>query len=177
MHVSDVVAASGITASALLAQAALTNWREAVRLNRDSTERQKDRDHQAVEAAKVRSQGVEDHWRDERLTAHAEYLAAVEALSKLANYVSRATPAEVVEVHDAVRDAWTRVQMLGSTDSTEAGSDVYDQCQNIAYYAMRAVHTDPKDEALVEVDGALGPLSDLLRDYRLAARRDIGTEA
>lgn len=178
MNVSDVVTASGITALALLLQAGLTNWRDAVRLNRDSAERQKDRDLQMSEAATTRSQTVEDHWRDERLAAHAEFLAAVEALSKVVHSpgVLAATDTSVIRASEGLREAWSRVQMLGSTESVAAGSLVYAEFRSAAYYAMRVINSDPKTAALAELDRTLGHLTDPLLDYRVAARRDIGTE-
>jgi len=178
MNVSDVVAASSITALALLIQAGLTNWRDAIRLKSDSAERQKDRDHQTTEAAKTRSQTVVDHWRDERLAAHAEFLAAVEALSRLVNQPSVlvATATSLTGASEGLKAAWSRVQMLGSTESLEAGNLLYLECRNAAYYAMRVIHSDPKTEALAELDRTLDHLDDPLLAYRIAARRDIGAE-
>lgn len=195
MHISDVVWASGIsagiTAAALVLVTLFNNNREQTRLAAEGAERQKDRDHQATEALTARGQAVEDHWRDERLQAHAAYLAAVERLRREVDDVTRSArlflprPPTSSEDRDALRDAWSRVQMLGSREAVEKGGGLYFRCQVMQGYIANAPPdweasddaTRRRDGLVIDIDRNLADLNNFLSAYLSAARRDIGTES
>lgn len=184
IHVSDVVWASGITAAALLIQTWLTNLRESRRLRSEASERALDR-RQALEvSAQVHKAGIQDHWRDRRLDSYADYLAAVDRLMRSAAKTrlflkySRNQPIPDMDedMRNIIREAWSRVQMLGSQEAVDYGGQAYRASQNLWLEMSNAATLDNDRSMLADrVDDSMDKVNDALVLFQSAARRDIGT--
>jgi len=185
-HISDVVWASGITAVALLIQTWLTNLREERRLKAEAIERAADRSQAQEAAAEAGEAALQDHWRDRRLDAYADYLAALGDLLRTASYTKmillhigdQLLPPVGNDFPDAIRESWPRVQMLGSEETRDAGSRVYDIGQTL-WHLVTTAGVPGLGEAKAQpgdIDDAMDDLNAALFDFEVAARRDIGTE-
>jgi hypothetical protein len=177
-HVSDVLWASGITAVALLIQTWLTNIREERRLKAEASER-------VTESYRAREAALENHLRERRLEAYADFLSALQGLLGTASYtkmlllhVGDRLPPVGGDIFDAIRGSWPRVQMLGSEEVRDAGSRVYSIGQTL-WNLVTTAGVPGLEEAKAQpgdIGDAMDDLNAALFDFQEAARRDIGTE-
>ena len=179
------LAASVITAIALLWQQHRTNLREDRIRREDREERAHDREALREEARDQRVRDLAERWRDERLGAHALMLERLnDELASLRSHVDAVTTASssVIGVIKSRADdadmgeVLARVQLVGSVHSAESAQRAYTQVL-LAQLALADTVRSSNDGTPEVHDVALNRevqlVFETINDYREAARVDL----
>lgn len=183
-----------ITALSLIYQNKRNGEREDRRRAEDATERQRDREAEANARAVERRQVLDDHWRDERRSAHVELLAALfeghAFLIRSAADAIEPPPTDdddpyslggVTMLQRPYKDRLSRlvsnVMMICSDESVEAAV----RANSLLHQQNGHLHQLSGFE-ITEVDksiffSASAKTAKAIRAYRRTVRRDLGVTA